>query len=141
MNENMQRLLDSGIIFSGENAEDLAGKLGLDAKALTETIDAFNEDIKDGTDDAFGREQNLNAIEGTLYGYRFGVGAHYFMGGVLINENTEVLNTEGNVIEGLYAAGEVTGGFHGNFRVDGSGLGDSFTFGRIAGRVLAEASK
>ena len=63
------------------------------------------------------------------------------MGGVLINENTEVISTEGTPIEGLYAAGEVTGGFHGTFRVDGSGLGDSFTFGRIAGRVMADASK
>ena len=63
------------------------------------------------------------------------------MGGLKINENTQVLDTEGNVIEGLYAAGEVTGGFHGTFRVDGSGLGDSFTFGRIAGRVTAAAAK
>lgn len=141
MNDTMQTLLKNGIIFEAENAEQLAEQLGIDGKKLAETIDAFNEDIKDGKDDAFGREQNLNPVEGTLYGYRFGVGAHYFMGGILINENTEVLDTEGNVIEGLYAAGEVTGGFHGTFRVDGSGLGDSFTFGRIAGRVMAEASK
>jgi len=140
MNDTMQSLLKTGIIFSGENAEELAGKLGIDGAKLAETISSFNEDIADGTDDAFGRDKNLNPIEGTLYGYRFGVGAHYFMGGVLINENTEVLDTEGNPIEGLYAAGEVTGGFHGTFRVDGSGLGDSFTFGRIAGKVMAEAS-
>ena len=60
------------------------------------------------------------------------------MGGILINDQTQVLNTEGEVIDGLYAAGEVTGGFHGTFRVDGSGLGDSFVFGRIAGKVMAE---
>ena len=137
----MQSLLSNGVIFSGASAEELAGKLGIDGEALTKTIADFNEDIADGKDDAFGREQNLSTIEGTLYGYRFGVGAHYFMGGVLINENTEVISTEGTPIEGLYAAGEVTGGFHGTFRVDGSGLGDSFTFGRIAGRVMADASK
>ena len=85
------------------------------------------------------RAENLNEISGTLYGYRFGVGAHYFMGGILIDEDTHVVNTEGNPIEGLYAAGEVTGGFHGTFRVDGSGLGDSFTFGRLAGKKMAEA--
>lgn len=141
MNDTMKSLLSSGIIFSGETAQELADKLGIDGTKLAASISAFNEDIADGTDDAFGREQNLNPVEGTLYGYRFGVGAHYFMGGVLINENTQVLDTDGNVIEGLYAAGEVTGGFHGTFRVDGSGLGDSFTFGRIAGRVMADASK
>lgn len=141
MNDGLQNLMNLGYVQSGETAEELAEKLGIDGTVLQTTIDSFNEDIADGTDDAFGREQNLNPIEGTLYGYRFGVGAHYFMGGVLINEKTQVIDTEGNPIDGLYAAGEVTGGFHGTFRVDGSGLGDSFTFGRIAGRELAEAVK
>ena len=60
------------------------------------------------------------------------------MGGQLINPQTQVLDTEGNPIPGLYAAGEVTGGLRGTQRVDGTGLGDSFTFGRIAGNVLAD---
>ncbi|MBR4164097.1 MAG: flavocytochrome c [Solobacterium sp.] len=141
MNDGLQNLMNLGYVKSGETAAELAEELGIDGAALQKTIESFNEDIADGTDDAFGREQNLNPIEGTLYGYRFGVGAHYFMGGVLINEKTQVMDTEGNPISGLYAAGEVTGGFHGTFRVDGSGLGDSFTFGRIAGRELAEAVK
>ncbi|MBR2811944.1 MAG: FAD-dependent oxidoreductase [Solobacterium sp.] len=138
MNDSLQTLLKNGYVVSGDTAEELAEKLGLDGKALAATIAAFNEDISDGTDDAFGKDKNLNSLEGTLYGYRFGVGAHYFMGGILINDQTQVLNTEGEVIDGLYAAGEVTGGFHGTFRVDGSGLGDSFVFGRIAGKVMAE---
>ena len=79
-------------------------------------------------------------MEGTLYGFKYGVGAHYFMGGILIDGQTRVLDEEENPIEGLYAAGEVTGGFHGTQRIDGSGIGDSFTFGRIAGRALAEAA-
>jgi succinate dehydrogenase/fumarate reductase flavoprotein subunit len=66
-------------------------------------------------------------------------GIHYFMGGILINDQTQVVKEDGSVIDGLYAAGEVTGGFHGTFRVDGSGLGDSFVFGRIAGRETAAA--
>lgn len=141
MNDGLKNLVNSGVIYSANTAEELAEKLGLDANALNATIEAFNEDIADGKDDAFGREQNLNPIEGTLYGYRFGVGAHYFMGGILINENTQVVREDGSIIDGLYAAGEVTGGFHGTFRVDGSGLGDSFTFGRIAGRVMSEIIK
>ncbi len=79
-----------------------------------------------------------NQIEGTLYGYQFRVGAHYCMGGIQINEKTQVLDRDGNVIPGLYAAGEVAGGFHGTFRVDGSGFGDSFTCGRLAGKTMAE---
>ena len=138
MNDALNGLVKNGVISEADTAEELADKLGIDGTALAETISAFNEDIADGTDDAFGRQENLNTFEGKLYGYRFGVGSHYFMGGVLIDEDTHVLDTDGNIIEGLYAAGEVTGGFHGTFRVDGSGLGDSFTFGRIAGRTAAE---
>ena len=78
-------------------------------------------------------------IEGKLYGYAFGVGAHYMMGGVLINEKTQVLDQDENVIPGLYAAGEVTGGFHGSKRVDGSGTGDAFVFGYVAGNEIASA--
>ena len=139
MNDGLKNLVGNGVITTADSPEELGEALGIDGAKLAETIDAFNEDIKDGTDDAFGRAENLNEISGTLYGCRFGVGAHYFMGGILIDEDTHVVNTEGNPIEGLYAAGEVTGGFHGTFRVDGSGLGDSFTFGRLAGKKMAEA--
>ncbi|MBQ8081339.1 MAG: FAD-dependent oxidoreductase [Clostridia bacterium] len=139
LNGTLEGLYNAGYAVKGETAAEIAEQLGLDAEALEATIRAFNEDIADGTDDAYGRAQNLNPIEGTLYAYRFGVGAHYFMGGVLINERTQVVKDDGTAIEGLYAAGEVTGGFHGTFRVDGSGLGDSFTFGRLSGTVAAEA--
>ncbi|MBR1585564.1 MAG: flavocytochrome c [Clostridia bacterium] len=138
LNGTLEGLYNAGYAVKGETAAEIAQQLGLDAEALQATIQAFNEDIADGVDDAFGRDRNLNPIEGTLYGYRFGVGAHYFMGGLLINDQTQVLKEDGTPIEGLYAAGEVTGGFHGTFRVDGSGLGDSFTFGRIAGETVAD---
>lgn len=139
MNDTLQGYVDNGTISSGETVEELAEALGLDAETLATTVENFNEDIADGVDDEFGKTENLDTLEGTLYGYRFGVGAHYFMGGLTVNDSTQVLDTDGNVIEGLYAAGEVTGGFHGTFRVDGSGLGDSFTFGRLAGKTMAAA--
>ena len=57
------------------------------------------------------------------------------MGGIQINTKSEVLNAEGNVIPGLYAAGEVTGGIHGANRLGGNALADINTFGRIAGKM------
>ena len=60
------------------------------------------------------------------------------MGGVEINTSAEVLDTEGNVISGLWAAGEVTGGIHAGNRLGGNAVADIFTFGHIAG---ASASK
>lgn len=62
-------------------------------------------------------------------------------GGILINGQTQVLNTQGNPIAGLYAAGEVTGGFHGTYRVDGCGTADAFVFGRLAGSYAAAFAK
>jgi flavocytochrome c len=141
LNDTMKELMDIGYVVSGDSAEELAEQLGIDADGLNAAIDTWNADAAStGTDSVFGREE-ITPLEGTLYGYKFGVGAHYFMGGILIDEDTHVLNTDGNVIEGLYAAGEVTGGFHGTQRVDGSGTGDSIVFGRIAGHSAAEAAQ
>jgi urocanate reductase len=58
--------------------------------------------------------------------------------GVLINGKAQVIDRDGTVIPGLYAAGEVTGGIHGNNRVGGNGIADIFTFGLIAGRNAAK---
>lgn len=137
LNETLEGLMELGYVVSGETVEELAEKLGLDADALQATIDQWNADCEAGADSQFGRESNLNKLEGSLYGYNFGVGAHYFMGGILINEYTQVVDTNGDAIEGLYAAGEVTGGFHGSYRVDGSGTADAFVFGRLAGKYAA----
>ncbi len=140
LNEDLQNIMRAGFIQSGEDAKELAGKLGVDETEFAKTVDSWNTQIETGTEDAFGRHGG-KALKGKLYGFEFGVGAHYFMGGVLINDKTQVLNEKEEPINGLYAAGEVTGGFHGAQRVDGSGLGDSFVFGRIAGRQTAEDCK
>ncbi len=59
------------------------------------------------------------------------------LGGVKINLNTEVIDTEGNVIPGLYAAGEVTGGIYGSNHLGGNALTDTVVFGRTAGANAA----
>ncbi|MBE9410972.1 FAD-binding protein, partial [Staphylococcus epidermidis] len=46
----------------------------------------------------------------------------------------QVIDVEGHIIEGLYAAGEVAGGIHAGNRLGGNALADIFTFGRIAGQ-------
>ena len=63
---------------------------------------------------------------------------HHTMGGVKINTDTQVIGTDGSVIPGLFAAGEVTGGIHGANRVGGNALVDCITYGRIAGRKAAQ---
>ena len=60
------------------------------------------------------------------------------MGGLKIDTKARVINKEGNIIPGLYAAGEVAGGIHAGNRLGGNALIDIFTYGRIAGQSVAE---
>jgi len=74
-----------------------------------------------------------------IYVGRVTPAVHFTMGGVLINENSEVLDAEGRPIKGLWAAGEVTGGIHGENRLGGSSLLECVVFGRIAGDQVAKS--
>ena len=90
-----QGLLDKGFMVTADSPEALAEKLGIDPEGLAVSITRWNEDAANGgVATVYGRE-NLQPIDGTLYGYQAGVGAHYFMGGLLIDESTRVLDTEG----------------------------------------------
>lgn len=62
---------------------------------------------------------------------------HYTMGGVAINTQCQMLRSDGLPIPGLFGAGEVTGGLHGNNRLGGNSLLECVVFGRIAGRAAA----
>ncbi|MBP1865028.1 succinate dehydrogenase/fumarate reductase flavoprotein subunit [Clostridium tetanomorphum] len=63
---------------------------------------------------------------------------HHTMGGLKINEKTQVIGKDGKVIPGFYAAGEVTGGIHGGNRLGGNALPDVIVFGRIAGKNVVK---
>merc|ERR1712107_309688 len=63
---------------------------------------------------------------------------HYCMGGLAIDEKSRVLDPKNRVIEGLYAAGEVAGGVHGNNRLGGNSLLDCVVFGRVAAEDCAK---
>ncbi|NCC68276.1 MAG: FAD-binding protein, partial [Clostridia bacterium] len=62
---------------------------------------------------------------------------HHTMGGLVIDTDTHVLDKDGNIIPGLFAAGEVTGGIHAGNRLGGNAVADVLTFGRIAGTNAA----
>ena len=58
------------------------------------------------------------------------------MGGIAINDRAEVLNTNNEVINNLYAIGEVTGGIYGENRIGSTSLTETVVFGRIAARTI-----
>ncbi|GMI44907.1 hypothetical protein TrCOL_g1522, partial [Triparma columacea] len=71
--------------------------------------------------------------------YRVGVVQpvlHYTMGGLTVNGDGRVLDVNGTIMEGLYAAGEVMGGVHGENRLGGSSLLDCVVFGMNAAKAV-----
>ena len=61
---------------------------------------------------------------------------HYTMGGIKINHFTQVLDDNDDVINGLFAAGETSGGLHGNNRIGGNSIAETVVFGRQAGQQV-----
>jgi len=129
-----------GLVQSGETIEALAEEIGLPADGLKAALDTWNASVAAKKDAAFGRETGMDHdLSGApYYAVKIGPGIHYTMGGVKINNNTEVLNASGEAIPGLYAAGEVTGGLHGQNRIGGNSVAEIVIFGREAGVKASE---
>ena len=66
---------------------------------------------------------------------------HHTMGGLKVDLDRHVLSTDGSIIEGLYAAGEVTGGIHGGNRLGGNAIVEIFVSGRIAAQAADADNK
>ncbi|MCL1837212.1 MAG: flavocytochrome c [Treponema sp.] len=136
-NESIEELIAAGRAFEGNTLEELAGKIGIPAENLVKAAEEFNAGVEAGID-GLGRTLWRIKIDTPPFyaGARIPT-VHHTMGGIEINTSTQVLNTAGNVIPGLYAAGEVTGGIHGSNRLGGNALADIHVFGRIAGTSAA----
>jgi flavocytochrome c len=140
-NEAVDAMLATGYAFQANTPEELAADMSLNPQSLKKTIEDWNTCVANGIDDLYGRtDSGLATLDGVLMGYEFHTAVHYCMGGILIDENARVIDLNSKVIDGLYAAGEVTGGVHGTTRLDGSALADTFVFGRIAGKSAAKAA-
>lgn len=116
---------------------DAAVAMGVSADVLRAELEKYNLAREGGTD-AFGRSSFGPAVdlEGVMYMGLVTPVVHYTMGGIEINDKSEVLDTQGHVIPGLYAAGEASGGVHGRNRLGGNSLLECAVFGRIAGQQL-----
>lgn len=133
-----------GLLTEGETPEALAEKLGIPAESFASTIASYNQIQASGNDAEFGRkasEMPRPLTEGPYYAVEVGPAIHHTMGGIKITPNAEVLDTNGNVIPGLYAAGEVTGGVHGGNRLGGNAVADICVYGKIAADSALEYIK
>ena len=122
--------------------EEIAAKIGTDAKTLEATLNKYNEAVKNKADNEFKKKTLPKELTGTkYYAIEVSPAVHHTMGGVRINTNAEVLGKNGRPIKGLYAAGEITGGIHGANRIGGNAVADITVFGKIAGENAATYSK
>lgn len=132
-----------GLVEHGDSLAELADKIGVDASALPETVATWNKQVAAGDDTDFGRTTGMDrGIEvGPFYAIHVHSAIHYTMGGIHIDPETKVLDSNGKAISGLYAAGEVAGGLHGSNRIGGNSIAETVVFGRQAGIQMAKFIK
>lgn len=111
---------EKGYFIKGKNVAELSKSIGTDYNIL---------------------KKNLKLSNPPYYAVKVSPGIHHTMGGVKINSKAQVIDKNNNVIKGLFAAGEVTGGIHGANRLGGNALADLGTFGRIAGKNAVKEIK
>ena len=135
-----------GMVCEADTLEELAAKVGISPSGLVATVEEYNKSIKqNGYDTKFNRTGlaagvgDLLTIDEPPY-YAFpstGVILGTYCG-LAINDKAQVIDVFGEPIDGLYAAGEVTGGFHGSGYMSGTALGKAVIFGRIAAKELTK---
>ncbi len=153
----VENMVNNGHIWYGSTLAELAEATKTPAggatssfteEQLREVIETYNSYVENQNDPDFGKEVLNGYIDLEYIESHPEVGIcisprkaslHHTMGGVTINTEAQVLNTDGNVIPGLWAAGEVTGGIHAGNRLGGNAIADIFTFGRIAGANAGNA--
>jgi tricarballylate dehydrogenase len=144
---------ETGTPVTADTIEELAGKLEIGVDALVATVEGFNEATRPGEFDPF-RADGLSTAPGLtppksnwalpidkppFVAYRVTCGITFTYGGVKIDTEARVLDTEGRPMPGLYATGEIAGGFFYHNYAGGSGLMRGAVFGRIAGTNAAGA--
>ncbi len=139
-NKSAAKYIEQGMAVTGDTYEALAEAMNVDAEAFVKTMETWNAAVATGEDAEFGRNNGMDADLSTapFFAIQIAPGIHHTMGGVKIDTATRVIDTEGQPIPGLFAAGETTGGVHGGNRIGGNAVCDFVVFGRIAGANAAE---
>ena len=139
--ETMEQLLNRDVVMRFDTLDEMADAHDIPLDALEETVSNWNASVEEGEDAQWGRslQRDQTSLDTPpFYAMRLTPKIHHTMGGVGINTEAQALDVStGEVIDGLYCAGEVTGGVHGAVRLGGCAYADSIVFGRIAGRNAA----
>lgn len=142
--KDIDTLEDIGHMHKADTIGELAELASIDAGALAETIRRYNAAVAGDQPDEVGRSNLCNGVgellpidQAPFYAYPAKSLMTTTYCGVTITDQGQVLGVDGEVIDGLYAIGEVTGGFHGAAYMTGTSLGKGAVFGLIAAEHAA----
>jgi len=139
----LPKAIAEGNVLTANTIEELAKKIDVPSETFKATVKRYNEQTERGEDIDFGKHPDrLTTLEKPLF-YAAQITAVYLviLGGLKINPRLQVLDTKGDVIPGLYAAGNVSGSFFGSqypTTVPGLSHSRAWTFGRLAGLNAAD---
>lgn len=136
--------LEAGRIIRADSLDELAQKIGLDPHKLRHTVDTYNAGAAVQHDPQFGRTHLCNGFgplvqirHAPFYAYPCTTVVLATYCGLTVDARMQVQDVFGQTIPGLYAAGGVMGGFHGEAYMTGTANGKATVFGRVAGREAA----
>lgn len=129
------------VFTMGATIKEAAEAAGIDGNALTKTIEKFNTYVEDGEDKDFHRAKEYltsTFAEGNIYIVEQKARYATTMGGLDVDGNLQVVDTNGKAIDGLYAAGEIIGGVMGDDSPSGANNGWALTSGKYVADYLSK---
>jgi succinate dehydrogenase/fumarate reductase flavoprotein subunit len=138
---DLSKAIKKDVVRKFETISEFTSYYDIDEAILSDTLSLYNSYVYKGIDKDFKKKIVSDAtsiLKAPFYGMRLWPKVHYTMGGLSINKNAQVLDFDNNIIMGLYAAGEITGGVHGASRLGSCAVTECIVFGRIAGKHVKE---
>ncbi|GAA2978243.1 flavocytochrome c [Lentilactobacillus parakefiri] len=128
-----------GLVKTGADLKALAENAGIDGEMLPQAVEKWNRAVSDRLDMAFGRQTGMHLLDTPpYYSIHVAPAVHHTMGGIKTNDQTQVLEFDGQPVKGLYAAGEVVGGLHGANRIGGNSIAETVIFGLRAAQQVRD---
>ena len=153
------RWYKDGVVKRADTLAELAGKIGVPADALADTVERFNGFAESGVDEDFHRGESAYdkyysdptvkpncslapITKGPFYAVTIVPGDLGTKGGLLTDEHAQVLREDGTVIPGLYAAGNVSSAVMGNtYPGPGGTIGPAIVYGYLAAEAIAATTE
>src|SRR5699024_181272 len=130
------------LVVHGNTIEKLAENIKVPVSNPEETLKNWNKAVANNDDTKLGRTTGMAELHyAPYYPTHIAPAIHHTMARLHVTPNTRAYHTNGNFMSDLDAAGEVSGGLHGNNRIGGNSIAETIIFGREAGKAMADLIK